>query len=205
MALGQKSGGSGGGERAVRGRIDRRALAVFVVVVTVAVVGTIGFFLLRTGGPSRARQAVAFPPHVAGLSLVEQKTGSEAMKSVSQMHGLDVGLVDGEIATYAGTGGGGQQRVIIWVGRAKGATEAESLLVLMRDRMTANPGAFSKPQAFQIKDTVYYYASGGGMTNYFYQLGDRVVWVGLTGVNEAGALEEIVQVIRQIYLFSGGH
>lgn len=197
--MASRLGGSG------RASVDRRALGIFVAVVAVLLAGTVAFFTLKAGGPAGGGRSVVYPPSLAGMTLVDQKNGLDALADVKSLHGLDFALVDGEVATYTGSGNNGSQKAIIWVARAPGATDAERLLIQMRDKMTDNPTVFSKPQAFQVRDTVYYYSRGAGMTNYFYQLGDRVVWVGLAGVDEAGVLEEIVRTIREIYLFQGGH
>ncbi|MCL4516661.1 MAG: hypothetical protein M1379_13900 [Firmicutes bacterium] len=135
-------------------------------------------------------EAGKLPKTIEGLTLANVVSGKAALDQISQLHGTNIQMTSGDIATYEK----GQEKVIVWMGRAKNAAGAQALLDEMVGKM-ANSKVFEQPQKLVIKDRAYYYTVGAGMSNYFYVKDDSVYWIGAVTPNEVNVVKTIIRVM----------
>lgn len=157
-----------------------------------AAFGVLGYmeYAAKSGGASGGASAETgnLPKTIEGLPLVNVVSGKAALDQISQLHGTNIQMTSGYIATYEKE----QERVIVWVGRAKSTSDAQALLDAMVGKM-ANSKVFAKPEKLVIKDRAYYYTVGAGMSNYFYVKGDSVYWIGAITPNEVNVVKAIIK------------
>lgn len=136
-------------------------------------VGTVAPPSNSGGGPKSTTSAQAnVPQKLGGLSLVSADVGQQAIEGMAQLHGKDVGIVDGWIGRYQAGG-------VVWVGQATGEQVAASLLAAMAARIAAANGPFRDLRAADLDGQRLYSVTGQGRTHYFFQKGDKVIWLTL--------------------------
>jgi hypothetical protein len=132
-----------------------------------------------------------FPKEITGLKLNTFLSGQEAIKSIEELHGTEIEIVDGFVAKY----GGGDRKVEIWVSQAKSEQAASQQVDLMTEMIMKNSDMFAKPSAFQIKGIRFFQTQGMGMNNYYYKKGKKAYWISVKGVKEAPIMGLIFQVL----------
>lgn len=163
------------------------ALAAFF-----AAFGALGYmeYAAKGGGAAEtvSTGAGSLPKDIEGIPLVNVVNGKAALDQISELHGTNIKMVSGYIATYEKE----QERTIVWVARAKNAADAQALLEAMLSKM-ANNKVFAPPQKLVIKDRAYFYTVGAGMSNYFYVKNDAVYWIGAITPNEVNVVKAIIR------------
>lgn len=136
------------------------------------------------GGESR----IDLPATVAGLQLVERLDGPQAVQAINGLHGTDVRLSDGAVATYSG----GAEKVIIWAGAAQDEGTAGQLIDIMVRKMQ-DSDAFTVPEPLKYEDLTLYRTTGTGMVHYFYGRGRMTYWFGIQSPREQPIIMELVK------------
>ncbi len=120
------------------------------------------------------------PQQFAGLPRSKLLSGEEARRQVSSMHGKAFAVRDAFVAEYAD----GRERVALWVMIAPDQVAAQTLVAKMTDRIGAANSVFSPPRPTQVAGVATYQSNGMGLSNYYYALGNRVYWLGLSSPRE---------------------
>lgn len=138
----------------------------------------------------------AFPKTLQGLPLVQVVSGPQAIGMISQLHGSDIAIKQGYIATYQGN----QAQIMIWVSESNNEKEAVDLFEIM-DKKIAAPGEgsgqppFTDRREMKLNGIDVIAVKGMGMENYYYQVGNKVYWVAAGGVDPVKTLEAIIKIL----------
>ena len=120
------------------------------------------------------------PQQFAGLPRSKLLVGEEARRQISSMHGKAFAVRDAYVAEYAN----GRERVMVWVMIAPDQGAAQTLVAEMTDRIGAANAVFSPPRPTRVAGVATYQSNGIGLSNYYYALGNRVYWLGLSSPRE---------------------
>ncbi|MBO8168597.1 MAG: hypothetical protein H0Z35_05320 [Thermoanaerobacteraceae bacterium] len=164
-----------------------------VLLVAVILVVALGSWLLFGQAedlPSLSEEE--FPKELAGMSLIKLVTGEEAKRNISQLHGVEIEVDKGLIAMFGAENG--SRHMVIWVTESSNKAEATKLLQIMDEKMPDSK-AFSNYQVKLLNGHTYYYVSGIGLDNYYYQKGRRLYWVGIKDKDPEQTLLSIVDKI----------
>ena len=152
------------------GRARRRAVIIGIQVV----MGLVLIVAVARGLWASAQQAglgsPAIPQAIAGLRLESAMTGQEAMEELRRLHGKDVQLAGGWIGHY-------ENGATIWVGETDSAAQASQLVDAMTQRIRAGNPYFKDLQSQQVGAIMVFSVVGQGQLHYYYQRGNKVVWV----------------------------
>ena len=122
-------------------------------------------------------RVAAAPGTLAGMPLQEVMTGEAALARMEGLHGKEVGLRDGWIAVY-------QHGGVLWVGEAESAAVAERLTARMTERIEDGNPMFRHLGIESIGRVAAHKVTDGSALHYYYQLGEKVVWI--TAPQESG-------------------
>ena len=174
-------------------RLGLGLLLTLAVVALILILIGASFWDVLWGEQSSPPTSVAtegtIPPVLGDLLLVETVTGNEGLAQVNRMHGMDIRLVRGFIARYAGNGAA----ATMWVGWAESEAAAQALT----DRMTAKIGPdhpiFQDFQVLTVGGRTVYSVTGQGQQHYYFRSGAAVVWLAVDGAIAQAALHDAVR------------
>ena len=165
----------------------------FIIPVVVATIGWINDD--GSGGSMPGMEGMSAPgPEVprslGGMSLSgDVMMGEAAIKEMSQLHGRDVGMVGGWVAHY-------QRNATVYVGEIVDEVSAAKLLDAMVSRIGAGNAMFKDLQRVRFEGQDLYSVFGQGQNHYFYQKGNKVIWIAAPTSNEAMFLRDALRVIN---------
>lgn len=170
-----------------RGKLLWLQLAVVAVIV-----GGVGWGLMSI------TQTAPTIPHQLGedLHVVSSVTGDEAVKQMNQLHGLNLGVIGGYIATYQLDRQSSRAQATLWVGESNSPSGAARLLERMTGLMLANPIVFSPPQQRLVDGVIVYETQGQGGQHYFFQVNNKVVWLEVRGIPGEELLRDSLRKTR---------
>ncbi|WP_366923594.1 hypothetical protein MFMK1_000497 [Metallumcola ferriviriculae] len=161
----------------------------FILFAFVLVVALVVSWNLTKSEALPTLNAEEFPAELAGMPRVELSVGPDAVKNISGLHGTDIEIVEGLVAIYSTAKE--DRQMIVWVSESRNKQEATKLLTIM-DNMMPNSSAFSNYQVKILNGRTYYYVTGIGMDNYYYQKGKRLYWVAIKDKDPETVLLNIV-------------
>ncbi len=138
--------------------------------------------------PGVAPSAPGVPQKLGGVNLVDALTGQEAVEDMSMLHGKGVGLVGGWVGHY-------QSKGIAFVGEAVDEKGAAQLLEAMVQRIGAGNATFRNLRDSVIDGQKAYSVTGQGQNHYFYQKGNKVIWLTLPTNKPEDFLRDALQSI----------
>ncbi len=143
----------------------------------------------------------SFPKNLQGLTLQQVITGPQALGMISKLHGTDITIKQGYIASYAGP----QGQIMIWVSESDNVPDAIELFDVMDKKIAAvnEPGQdsnsgqppFTNRRELKENGINVIAVEGMGMENYYYQIDDKVYWIAAGGVTPIDALREVMNKI----------
>ena len=139
----------------------------------------------------------SFPQTLQGLSLTQVVSGPQAIGMISKLHGSDITIKQGYIASYQGN----QAQIMIWISESNNEKEAVQLFEVMDKKISAAGEAgsgqapFTERRQLNFSGTDVIAVKGMGMENYYYQAGNKVYWVAAGGVDPVKTLEAIMKIL----------
>ena len=130
------------------------------------------------------------PGQLAGYQLDQVMSGQEAIAEVSELHGEDIPVAEAWVAHYQGN-------ATVWAARATDTEQAVQLLDRMVRGIQKGNSPFSGLTQTQFKGISVYTVTDGRQTHFFYQQGDRVVWLATPPGAEDAFLSAAVQEISE--------
>jgi len=169
---------TGGRSYAPSGRARRpgksivTAIQLAIALVLLAAVGQGLWSATRnaSGDEHAQHEVLGLPKELGGLKLLGGVTGPEAIQSVDMLHGLQVEMTDARIGEY-------ENNTTVWVGIARDAEQAATLVDRMTKQILAGSPAFSHVGEQQVAGLTVHQVQGGGQTHFYYQKGIEVIWV----------------------------
>lgn len=134
------------------------------------------------------KDALGLPRQLAGQPVSDLQTGTAALSAIEAMHGKGFALVGGAVAHYGAT--------TVWVAQARDEAEAKSMTAAMRDRIAAGRSPFSPTGTRQAGGRPIYMLTGMGQAHFYWQAGDKVIWLAAAPAEVEGTLEELVRAVN---------
>ncbi len=131
---------------------------------------------------------VALPNQVGGLAMVSVTRGSQAIQEISSLHGEEFVLESGAIAVY-----GKDRQITVWVARTGQAAEMFSA---MKNKSAQGNSPFQLTGERQLDGHLIDQLDGMGQTNFYFQSGDRVIWLAANQNLAENALQQIFNFYR---------
>jgi len=130
------------------------------------------------------------PRQLAGYQLDQVMSGEEAIAEISALHGKDIPVAEAWVAHYQGNS-------TVWAARATDTEQAVELLDRMVRGIQRGTSPFSGLTQTRFKGISVYTVTDGRQTHFFYQQGERVVWLATPRGAEEPFLAAAVQEISQ--------
>ncbi len=132
------------------------------------------------------------PESIGAFRLQNMKSGTEAKKEITRLHGKNLDFRTGYIGTYKH----GHKEAMLWISdydaKAKAAEEVEKKA---RRIQTREGQEFRHFRMISIEEIPVYFVVGMGQAHYFYQTGNKVIWL---AVDPQLAKETIRDLIGKI-------
>jgi len=174
----------------------RRGPLLFQLFITLGVLAAVLFIFGQTVLAPQAQSGTA-PSKLGELKLVESNEGAEAIARVSQLHQLDISLINAYIGSYIGGG----HEATAWVGQAENAAAAAELMSDMVDAISAGSPAFSGLKELDITKGYHthriFQVDGPGGQHFFYiskLSADKIVWLTVTAGDAMNILEQALNI-----------
>lgn len=130
------------------------------------------------------------PAKLGSLGLTQTMTGTEALAEFAQLHGKGFDLTGGYMAHY------GKDQALLWVGQAKDAASAQTLLEEMAQKIGPDNAMFKDLQALDISGSTLYSAVGQGQQHFFYAVNDKIVWLAANADQAPDALHSLWSAVK---------
>ena len=132
-------------------------------------------------------------PYAIGEFRLEKATsGEEARKEIARLHGKNLDFRTGYIGTYKH----GHKGAMLWISDYNAKAEAAGEVEKMARRIQTREGKeFRHFRMIPIEGIPVYFAIGMGQAHYFYQSGNKVIWL---AVDPQLAKETIRDLIEKI-------
>ena len=108
---------------------------------------------------------------------------------MSELHGKNVGLTGGWVGRY-------QSKGVVWVGEISDENGAVQLLNAMVSRIGAGNPVFTNMRRKDIDGVTGYTATGLGQNHFFYQKGNKVIWLTLPVAKPDDFLQDAIKNIN---------
>ncbi|MGE5619193.1 MAG: hypothetical protein ACM3US_08040 [Sphingomonadaceae bacterium] len=161
-----------------------RVLPLVFAAVLVWVVGS-GLWYAANGSSGPVLQSFG------SYRLTQATTGQEAVAQMSRLHGKGVGVTGGYVGHYEGPSGG----AMAYVGETAGEGDARTLLAQMERLIAAGNPYFTDLKPLTIDGVRVLSVRSGQEAHYFWQAGNKVVWIGFDQEDPAG-ISAAVQAFR---------
>jgi|GEM_PF-6514922 len=141
----------------------------------------------------------SFPPQeIDGLHLSEHKSGGDVIAELKTMHGgSEIGIKEGHFLVYSSKEGGS---MAAWIGKIDSEEGAKMLISLMTQRIR-NSSKFSLKED-KLGNVIVYNLQGLGFEeNYYYSLGNKTIWIGVSNIKDLNASKLIETFNSQIVKF----
>ncbi len=157
-------------------------------------------FGIGSGGSGSAEKSFTFPQSLQGLNLSQSNSGPQAIGMISKLHGSNIKIKEGYIGQYDGASG----QVMVWVSESSNTSEARQLFDIMDQKISATDGAnsaeggppFTNRRTMRRGEISVIAVKGMGMENYYYQVGSKVYWLAVGGVDPVKTLDEFIQLTQ---------
>lgn len=152
------------------------------------------FILIATIGHWRYAEAVATPAAVplpkalAGLPLVTDSYGPQAIAEITRLHGKGFLLTSGGMGMYGNRG-----QATLWVSGAPVSFMATQLVEAMRDKIASSNSPFTLVAERRQTNRIIYELDGMGQKHFYFQSAALVVWLAADPDIAEKALKETME------------
>jgi hypothetical protein len=112
------------------------------------------------------------PDQFAGLPLVQQMRGIQAVYEINHLHGKTFPLTSAAVGIY-GTG----KRATLWVSGVPASFIASQILSAMRDQIAAGRSPFAPAGERMNGKRIVYELNGMGQKHFYFQSKNLVIWL----------------------------
>ncbi len=132
------------------------------------------------------------PVKLGTLTLKNSVLGKDALNQFAQLHGQGFDLLGGYRADYASA----NSQATLWVGQAKDAETAQTLVKEMAGKIGAGDPMFTDLQELSISNRSLFQVNGQGQAHFFYASGDKIVWLAVDPAYAADALHSLWGAVK---------
>ena len=153
----------------------KRALPIILIILGsfILLVSFAAWWSLEPSKPSSSAEQL--PKELAGLELIEEQIGTEALNEVSQLHGKEFKLASGAVGIYKSAIN--SEQITLWVTGALDKKAASSLVRAMSTKISEGNSPFRPTVEREIGERIIYELEGMGAKHFYYQSGVLVVWL----------------------------
>jgi len=154
------------------------------------------FLVMGAGGYALYSRALSRPgsapltDQLAGLSLVQQTQGSQAVGEINRLHGKEFPLTSAAVGLY-----GTQGSATLWVSGVPAGFMAERILSAMRERIAENRSPFTPTGERQDGKRILYELDGMGQKHFYFQSENLVIWLAV----EPSLAEPVLEQALEFY------
>lgn len=142
--------------------------------------------LLATWMTGHQQAFTDVPPTVAGLTLTSTQGGQAGLNSINQLHGLDLPVKSGVVATY------GQDEAVLWVADTGSESAAMDMLQNMETKIAAGNSSFKPMGVYQFQKRDVYLMSGNNQIHFYAQSGSKVFWLSVATEKAEQAMKDLL-------------
>ncbi len=136
-----------------------------------------------TGG----EQSLGLPLSLAGVQATQPEFGADALQTIESMHGKGFPMVNGAVMHYGSA--------TVWVAQAKDQATAKAMTDDMAAKIAGGRSPFAPAGVRQVSGRAVHTLSGLGQSHFYWQAGDKVVWLSIDPAQSEAGLQELVWVI----------
>ncbi|MFZ5920535.1 MAG: hypothetical protein ACOYY3_05730 [Chloroflexota bacterium] len=148
----------------------RKYLPYILLVIGIVLVGVTAWFSLQDSQSPPIVTGDA-PQSLAGLPLSDLLAGEEAVAEIQGMHMGDFQISQAVVSRY------GSGNILLWVADAGSPEASTSLLDQMAAVIGQGGTPFNPTGIYEFSSRKVYGMEGGGQLHFFFQSGQRVVWM----------------------------
>ncbi len=167
----------------------KRFLPFVLVILGLLLFAGAMFAMFHQVAASRRNSPLA-PATLAHLLATKQVSGNDAMQSIQTLHGTDFGLVDGSVTTY------GEQNATLWVSVSDSPESAGELITRMSLRISSGGTPFMMREMLNFNERDIYSLEGMGQLHFYFQSGNKVIWLAADEPIAEQALQEALAFYR---------
>jgi hypothetical protein len=131
---------------------------------------------------------INLPKELAGLSLTQTQTGSEAIAEFADLHGKEFPVVTGAIGIY------GNNQITLWVAGAQSESTAIEMTSAMQSKIAQGNSPFTPVNEIKDGNREIYALEGMGQKHYYFQSNNLVIWLAVDPNLADEALQQILEV-----------
>ncbi|WP_408955605.1 hypothetical protein [Natroniella sp. ANB-PHB2] len=128
-----------------------------------------------------------FPKRIIDLQLDEFLVGQEAIIEINKDLEIDLELLDGYAGYYSNAGRG---EVKVFISELDSFREIEEI----NNEIKANE-QFAETNFFMISGEKIYFTQKEGLNYYYYQQGNKVYWIAVSGVDEMLVVGHLINIL----------
>ena len=147
------------------------------------------FSWLYFGNTAENATAANLPDELAGLRMIDSRTGAEAMREFENLHGKQFPLSAGAIGIY------GNQQITVWAAATASNSIASQMVDSMEAKIAEGNSPFTPLTSFTDNDRVVYALEGMGQKHYYFQSENLVIWLAA----EPSFADDAIQQILEAY------
>jgi hypothetical protein len=162
----------------------KRTLALLLVLIgAVLLLIALGTGIFLKWGQAPVPETL--PDELAGRALTRRLDGQGALDEIANLHGQGFTLTSGSVGVF-----GDRDEVILWVAGTPSVSLAGRLVEDMETRIAEGKSPFSPIGVRQIGERPVYELTGMGQKHFYFQSGQRVVWLAVDhGLGEQALME----------------
>ncbi len=131
--------------------------------------------------------AVPLPGQIAGLPLIDRRTGAQAAYDFFILHGEQFPLTSGAVGIY------GDHQITVWAAGTPLAVMASRMIEAMREKIAQGNSPFTPVAELKDGGRTIYILEGMGQKHYYFQSENMVIWL---AVDPSIADEAIRQILE---------
>ena len=132
------------------------------------------------------------PERLGSLALTNSVLGKDALSEFEKLHGKGFDLLGGYRADYVST----DSKATLWVGQAKDADLAQTLVKEMANKIGAGNQMFTGLQELSVTNRAIYEVNGQGQSHFFYSVNDKIVWLAADPAYAPDALHSLWGAVK---------
>ena len=125
------------------------------------------------------------PDQLAGLSLVQQANGPQAVAEIDRLYGKDFPLTSAAVGVY-----GVESKATLWVSGLPVRFMAGRILDSMRNRIAGSRSPFKPAGEYKDGNRTIYELEGMGQKHFYFQSKNLVIWLAVDEPLAGQALEQ---------------
>jgi hypothetical protein len=130
---------------------------------------------------------VPLPGQLAGLPLMDQRTGAQAASDFFSLHDKQFPLTSGAVGIY------GSRQITLWVAGTPLNFQASQMIEAMREKIEEENSPFTATSEFMDGRRTIYILEGMGQKHFYFQSKNLVIWLASDSAFADQALKQTLE------------